>query len=260
MNLVRDATARRIALLIAYDGTDFHGFARQRDRRTVQGVLEERLSLLLRTDVRTTGAGRTDAGVHASGQVVSFAASASVEPDWVQTRLNRWLAPEVSVRGAAIVPADFDARFSATGREYEYRVYRGDSPDPFRDRFAVHVPGPVSVAAMRAAAKALIGEHDFSAFCKRSPGRSPVRRVRALRVVTGTDALTFHVAADSFCHQMVRSIVGTLLEVGQGKRPGEDVEDALASRDRARAGAVAPARGLHLVRVRYARWPFRGVA
>lgn len=242
----------KIAILLAYDGTGFSGFARQRHARTVQGVLEERLSLLLRHEVPTTGAGRTDAGVHALGQVVSFEATA--EPEWLRARLNKWLAPEVSVRAAVVVPDGFDARFSATGREYEYRLYRSETPDPFLDRFALHVPGPLHIASMRAGARALVGEHDFSAFCRAS-GRSPVRAVRAVRIIPSPGLLTFEVAADSFCHQMVRSIIGTLLEVGQRKRQPESVERALASRDRSEAGQVAPARGLHLVRVRYPRNP-----
>ena len=248
---------RRIALLVAYDGTDFQGFAKQRSARTVQGSLEEKLQVLLRTPIAITGAGRTDAGVHASGQVVSFDAAEGIDPEWVMLRLNKWLAPEVSVRAAAVAPDGFDPRFSATGREYEYRVYRAATPDPFLDRFAVWIAGPLVIQAMRNGARAMVGEHDFSSFCRANPSRSPVRTVRAVRIVTGTDQLTFHVAADSFCQQMVRSMVGTLLEVGQGKRDPESVERALAARDRAAAGALAPARGLHLVHVRYARTPFR---
>ncbi|MCA1830821.1 MAG: tRNA pseudouridine(38-40) synthase TruA, partial [Actinobacteria bacterium] len=197
MNVVRDEP-QRLALLVAYDGTDFSGFARQKHARTVQGVLEDSLQLLLRSPVNTTAAGRTDAGVHASGQVVSLDVPGSTDPLWLLKRLNKLLSPEVVVRAASVVPATFDARFSATGREYEYRIYRGEVADPFRDRFMVHLTGPLSVTSMRAGAKLLVGEHDFSSFCRRSPGRSPVRRVRLIRIVTGTDAVTFHIAADSF--------------------------------------------------------------
>ena len=245
----------KIALLVAYDGTDFHGFARQKSARTVQGELESNLSLILRADIETVGAGRTDAGVHASGQVVSFSVDRDIDPSWIQMRLNKLLAPEISVRAAAVVRDDFSARFSATRREYEYRVYRSPEPDPFRDRFALWVSAPLSISAMRAASRALIGEHDFSSFCRRGEG-SMVRRVRAITFTSRGDELIVKVKADSFCHQMVRSIVGLLLDVGAGKRAPEDVGKALRAKHRNAAGSVAAARGLHLVSVAYTRAPF----
>jgi len=246
----------KIALKLAYDGTNFHGFAKQRNHRTIQGELDAWLSTLLRTEVTTVGAGRTDAGVHASHQVVSFDAPPSTSCDWVVARVNKRLAPEVVGLAAAEVSDDFSARFSAVRREYEYRIYRSSVADPFRDRFSWWMPGPLFSSKMRAAARALIGEHDFSSFCRRGEG-SMTRRVRAVRFVSKGDELTVKVIADSFCHQMVRSIVGTLVEVGQGKRDGSTVAEALAARDRARAGAIAPARGLHLVNVVYRPDPFR---
>jgi tRNA pseudouridine38-40 synthase len=245
----------KIALLVAYDGTDFHGFARQKSARTIQGSIEEKLSLLLRAPIETVGAGRTDAGVHASGQVVSFASDSEVDPAWVQMRLNKLLAPEIVVRAAAAVPDDFSARFSAVRREYEYRIYRSPAPDPFRDRFAAWVPDKLSINAMRAGGRALVGEHDFSSFCRRGEG-SMVRRVRAITFTSRGDELILMIKADSFCHQMVRSIVGLLLEVGTGKRAPEDIEKALRATHRNAAGPVAAARGLHLVDVAYRSRPF----
>jgi tRNA pseudouridine38-40 synthase len=242
----------KIALLIGYDGTDFHGFARQRSLRTIQGSVEEKLSLLLRAPVETVGAGRTDAGVHAVGQVVSFDAPVGTDPVWLQMRLNKLLAPEIVVRAAASVSDDFSARFSAVGREYEYRVYRSAVADPFRDRFALWVPDRISIPKMRAGARALIGEHDFSSFCRRREG-SMVRRVRSIRFVSSGDELTVKISAESFCHQMVRSIVGSLLDVGTGRRDPADIGKMLRARDRNEAGAVAGARGLHLVSVEYDR-------
>jgi len=240
----------KIALLVAYDGTDFHGFARQKRARTVQGLLEEKLSLLLRAPIETVGAGRTDAGVHAAGQVVSFDAPSAVLPEWLKLRLNKLLAPEIVVRAVSAVPDDFSARFSARRREYEYRIYRSPTPDPFRDRFSLWVPGPVSLSKMRAASRALIGEYDFSSFCRRGEG-SMVRRVRAITFTPRGDELIVKIKADSFCHQMVRSIVGLLLDVGVGKRKPEDVGEALRAKHRNSAGPVAAARGLHLVDVAY---------
>jgi tRNA pseudouridine38-40 synthase len=245
----------KIALLVAYDGTDFRGFARQPSARTVQGAMEEALSQFLRTEVRTVGAGRTDAGVHAAGQVVSFEAPDDADPQRILGRLNRRLGPEISIRAAAAVPDSFDARHSARKRVYEYCFYTGDAPDPFNDRFAVHAPGLLDVAAMRRAAKALIGEHDFSSFCRRGEG-SMVRHLRAITIRRGGDQLTIRMTADSFCHQMVRSIVGLLLDVGRGRRRAEEASRALEARDRAAAGPVAPAKGLMLVEVGYPRRPF----
>lgn len=202
------------------------------------------------------GAGRTDAGVHAAGQVVSFEAPDGTDPAWVAMRLNKRLGPEVSIRGAASAPDSFDARFSAKRREYEYHLYRSKAPDPFLDRFAVHVPERLDLRAMRAAAKAFIGEHDFSSFCRRGQG-TLVRRVRSIALSTpAPERLVIRVVADSFCHQMVRSLVGLLLEVDRGRRPASEAGKALAARDRAAAGRVAPAKGLILRSVAYARRPF----
>jgi len=246
----------KIALLVAYDGTDFKGFARQPNARTIQGLLEQSLSQLLRVEVRTVGAGRTDAGVHASGQVVSFEAPDDSDTSWIADRLNRRLGPEISIRAASATPETFSARHSARKRIYEYHLYRSSSPDPFIDRFAVWAPGRLNVGSMRRAAKALIGEHDFSSFCRRGEG-SMVRRVRSITIrAPEPGRLVIRVVADSFCHQMVRSIVGLMLEVGRGKRPSEDAGRALDARDRSAAGPVAPAKGLVLVEIGYPRAPF----
>lgn len=252
----------KLALLIAYDGTGFRGWARQRGAnvRTVQGVVEERLAHLLKTDVVTMGAGRTDAGVHAWGQVASFDAPDATDPAWLKARLNRWLAPEVVVRAAAVVPESFDARFSATRRTYEYTLYRSGVPSPFLEPFAVHVPVPLSVSLMRRAARAFVGEHDFASFCRGGEGPT-TRRVRSIVIRPHADGrLVVRIAADSFCQQMVRSVVGTLVDAGVGKRAPEDVSRILAARDRAEAAPVAPAKGLVLMDVRYRRNPFPGGA
>jgi tRNA pseudouridine38-40 synthase len=245
-----------IAFLVAYDGTDFRGFARQPNGRTVQGVLEEALSQLLRVDVRIVGAGRTDAEVHAAGQVVSFEAPDGSDPARIADRLNRRLGPEISIRAAATVPDSFSARHSARKRVYEYHIYRTPSRDPFLDRFAVWASGRLNVGSMRRAARALIGEHDFSSFCRRGK-TSMVRRVRSITIrAPEPERLVIRVVADSFCHQMVRSIVGLLLDVGRGKRRAEDAAKALAARDRSKAGTVAPAKGLVLIDVGYRKNPF----
>jgi tRNA pseudouridine38-40 synthase len=247
----------KIALLIAYDGTGFRGFAKQRAAkvRTVQGVLEERLSVLLKAKILTTGAGRTDSGVHAWGQVVSFDAPEGTDPGWLQRRLNRWVAPEITVRAAAAVLDSFDARHSARRRVYEYAIYQSEVPNPFLEPFAWHVTVRLDLKAMRAASRLLLGEHDFASFCRSGEGTSR-RRLRSMAFVAREERLVIRVAADSFCQQMVRSLVGTLVQVGEGVRAPDDVARVLEARDRADAGPVAPAKGLTLVSVGYSRDPF----
>ncbi|MGE5227893.1 MAG: tRNA pseudouridine(38-40) synthase TruA [Planctomycetaceae bacterium] len=247
---------RTIRLLVAYDGTAFHGWARQRDPsvRTIEGALGEALGGVLREEVRLSVAGRTDAGVHARGQVVSFATSSRVAPERLQAAVNGRLAPEVVVRHAASAPEGFDARFSASAREYRYVVDTAAVPDPFIARFVWHRPGAMSVPAMRAGARALVGEHDFTTFC-RHPGadRSTVRDLQRLTVSRDGERVVFSLRANAFLHQMVRSIVGTLVVVGEGRIAPEVVASALAARDRSRAAPVAPPQGLTLERVVYGR-------
>jgi tRNA pseudouridine38-40 synthase len=247
---------RIIRLTLAYDGTDFRGWARQRDPgiRTVEGVLTQRLERVLGEPVKLSVAGRTDAGVHARGQVASFAVGSSVEPGRLQRALNGALAPEVVVVDAGVAPEGFDARFSATAREYVYRIHEAASPDPFSARFVWHRPGHLRLGPMREAARSLVGEHDFASFC-RDPGggRSTVRHLRRLTVVRRGDVLSIRVVANAFLHQMVRSLVGALVAVGAGRIETGAMPEILAARDRAAAGRLAPARGLTLERVHYGR-------
>lgn len=236
----------RIALKMSYDGTDFFGFARQPQQRSVQGELERWLSTILREPVEIVGAGRTDAGVHAAGQVVSF--NTTADTTGLVERLNKVLGPEIMVHARAVVDDEFSARFSATAREYEYRIYSGPGRDPFRDRFALWVEEPLDARAMHDAAQVFLGEHDFSAFCRASGDASLVRRVTHIAV---RDDLTVEVHANAFCHQMVRSITGTLLMVGLGTWDGGRVARALDSKDREGGAHLAHPRGLTLMRVRY---------
>jgi tRNA pseudouridine38-40 synthase len=245
-----------VRLTLAYDGSGFRGWAAQRDPeiRTIEGVLIETMAGVLLEDVRLSVAGRTDAGVHARGQVASFVTSSPLAPERIQTAINGRLGPEVVVTNASRAPDGFDARFSATAREYRYRIRTAGIPDPFTARFEWHRPGELSVARIRAATRALVGEHDFGSFCRR-PGadRSTVRRVTRLTVTRQGDVVEIAIRANAFLHQMVRSIVGTLVEVGEGKRDPNDVARILAARDRAAAGQMAPAQGLTLERVVYGR-------
>ncbi|HVL89365.1 MAG TPA: tRNA pseudouridine(38-40) synthase TruA [Actinomycetota bacterium] len=246
----------RVAMLLAYDGAGFRGFARQRERRTVQGEIERTVSLVARREILTTGAGRTDAGVHAAGQVMTFDAPASLDLTELAKRINKMLAPEISIKAVVAAPPGFDARFSARRRIYEYRIYGGPAPDPFLDRFALWEPRPLDVGAMNDAARHLVGEHDFASFC-RANAKSLVRRIRIVRVRAARDSrTTIRVEGDSFCHQMVRSITGCLLAVGFGDRMPEWVGNVLRAKNRQAAADVAPARGLTLMRVVYRPDPF----
>jgi tRNA pseudouridine38-40 synthase len=243
-----------VRLDLAYDGTGFHGWARQRGQRTVEGALQESLERILGAPCRLSVAGRTDAGVHAAGQVASFASTDSVDVAGLQRRLNRMLAPEVVVHDARRAPDGFDARHSATRREYRYRLETGPWPDPFDARFVWHRPGTLAAARMRAAARHLEGEHDFASFC-RAPagGAGTVRALRRLSVTADGSRLAVGARADAFLHQMVRSLVGTLVEVGAGRIDPDAVPGILEARDRAAAGPVAPPHGLVLERVVYGR-------
>jgi tRNA pseudouridine38-40 synthase len=243
-----------LKLVLAYDGTDFRGFARQPGHRTVEGLLLDGLERVLGRRPRLSAGGRTDAGVHAEGQVVSL--EADHDPRAVARALNGMLAPEVVVRRAGLAPEGFDARRSATSRLYRYRIRTAEVPDPFTARFEWHRPGPYRPAPMRLAAGHLRGTHDFASFCRPpKDGGSTVRTLRTLTIGRGRDVLQIGVRADGFLHQMVRSVVGTLVEVGDGRIDADQIPAILAARDRSAAGPVAPPDGLTLVSVTYGSHP-----
>lgn len=243
-----------VRLTLAYDGTDFRGWARQTGFRTVEGVLEAALQRVLGDVPKLTVAGRTDAGVHARGQVVSFPASVDIDVVRLQRALNSMLAPEVVVLDTRLAPEGFDARRSAIAREYRYRIDVGPVPDPFTARFVWHRPGELSVPLMRAAARRLLGEHDFASFCRAPKAGGPtVRRLERLTISRAGDRVEIGARANAFLHQMVRSLVGTLTAVGEGRIDPAEMSGILAARDRARAGAIAPPHGLTLEHVVYGR-------
>jgi tRNA pseudouridine38-40 synthase len=266
-----------VALRVAYDGTGYHGFARQPGEvRTVGGELGMALEKMAGGPVELVCAGRTDAGVHATGQVVHVdlpyrlfegrrrgvpAGSAG----WLPRALSRQLDGSVVVTAAAFAPEGFDARRSAVARRYRYQVLNRPVTDPLLGRTAWHVAEPLDLNAMRIAADVLLGEHDFSAFCRRPPGTDPgaptVRRVTsaAWRVVGDPDGLLrFEIEANAFCHQMVRSLVGALVAAGEGRLDGARILARLRSGDRAGLPSPAPACGLCLVSVSYPEDPFAG--
>ncbi|MFN8039459.1 MAG: tRNA pseudouridine(38-40) synthase TruA [Acidimicrobiales bacterium] len=248
----------RARLTVAYDGSGFRGFADNAGVTTVAGTLAAAVERVCGAPVELAVAGRTDAGVHAWGQVVSFDLPADADLPRLQRSVNRICGPALVVRDATWVDDGFDARFSARWRRYRYTVVNRPVPDPFLAGTAWHVPQLLDLRAMTLACDPLIGEHDFSSFCRRpkapagAPEVSLVRRVRdASWVDDGDGVLRFWIRADAFCHQMVRSVTGLLVDVGMGRRRAGDVMGVLRSRDRAAAGTIAPPHGLCLWEVGY---------
>lgn len=239
-------------LILEYDGSEFCGWQVQPDQRTLQGVLEEALLRLVGQPVRVAGAGRTDSGVHAAGQVACFRTARSFDPGTVLRALNALTPADLVIRAVDVVPEEFDPRRSARSRTYVYRLWNRSEPSPFWRRYAWHCRGALDVEKMQAAAARLLGEHDFTSF--RAAGceaAHPIRRVLRSSVHREGDLLRYEIEATAFLRHMVRNIVGTLLEVGRGERTVEDFERLLIERDRDLAGITAPAHGLCLVHVQY---------
>ena len=244
---------RNIRLLLEYDGAAYHGWQRQKNALTIQEVVETGLGRLTGAEVRLKASGRTDAGVHALGQVANFHTQSSIPLKAFVHGLNSMIPRDIAVLQAQEVPPDFHARFSARAKTYEYRILNRISPSPLNRRYAWLVRQPLNLEAMVQAAAALPGEHDFSAF--RASGGSPghgLRKVLAAAWHQGdAGRLRFSITANGFLRGMVRSLVGTMVEIGQGKRPPADLSGLLDSGERAAAGPTAPAQGLFLVEVVY---------
>jgi tRNA pseudouridine38-40 synthase len=245
-------------LLLQYDGTDFHGWQMQDGRRTVQGELTRAASLLDGRGVTVHGSGRTDAGVHAEGQVANLRLQRDFAPERLRAAFNGNLPSDARVLAAEIAPDDFHARFSARGKTYIYRVVLSSVMSPFWERYAHREARPLDVARMQRAAQILGGEHDWTAFANaQTDAKTCVRTVTELRVEVRRDArarapmLEITVSADGFLRYMARSIAGTLLGVGRGEIDEQTIRRALETGERTLAGATAPARGLTLLRVFY---------
>lgn len=243
----------RYRLIVEYDGADFVGWQRQENGLAVQQVIEEAILSFCGERVTTFAAGRTDAGVHALGQVVHFDLAREAEPDTVRDAINFHLRPAaVAVRTAERAADDFHARFSAVGRAYLYRIANRRAPLALDRGRAWWVPVPLDAEAMHAAAQGLIGRHDFSSFrAAECQADLPVKTLSAIEVAQNGDEILVTARARSFLHHQVRNMVGTLKRVGEGKWSAEDVARILAARDRAAAGPTAPACGLYLTEVFY---------
>lgn len=252
---------RNIRLTIAYDGTDFHGWQRQPQPPTVQETLEARLAKITGGAVTVYASGRTDAGVHAAGQVANFKTDCPIPCPSLVKALNDVLPVSIRVRGAEDVPPEFHARYSAVAKTYRYRILQSAICPPFLARYVHHHPYPLDCRAIAEAARLLEGEHDFTSFAGSDPAlrkkqrktESNVRRIFHSRVTVRKKLplVVYEARGSGFLHHMVRNIVGTLLEVGSGKLAPEDIHGILEARDRSRAGPTAPASGLWLVKVEY---------
>lgn len=244
---------RNFRLTLSYDGSAFHGWQTQPNLRTVQETLEAALARLTGTDrVRVTASGRTDTGVHAVGQVVNFHSATQLEPSKLVRAINAHLPDDVVVRDAAIVGDAFDANRDAVRKLYRYVLHDGDVPDLFQRRYCHHTRYRLDAAAMARAAVALRGTHDFRCFETEWPNRSSsVRTITHLAVNRFADWVWLDVEADGFLYNMVRAIAGTLMNVGRGYWPEEQVARIVAAGDRTQAGPTAPAQGLFLMRVTY---------
>lgn len=246
-------SSRRFRAVLAYDGTRYHGFQRQANAQpTVQSAVEDALAAIVGGPVGLLGAGRTDAGVHATGQVIAFDLSWRHPAEALRNALNAHLPPDVAVWDVRQAAPGFHPRYDARRRRYDYRVLIAPVRDPLERLRAWHLTGPLDVAAMNAAAASLVGEHDFSTFGTPPQGDNAIRQV----IAAGWEGdpateLRFSIVANAYLTRMVRSIVGTLVQVGQGRMTPGEFQDILAARRRALSGAAAPPYGLYLVSVEY---------
>jgi len=245
-------TRRTLKLTLAYDGTRLVGWQRQAEGESVQGLLEDALARFEGASVNVHGAGRTDAGVHALGQVASAVVGFNHDVTTLQRALNAHLPPDIRVLSVADADPEFHARFSSRGKTYQYRIRSTPVADPFDRAYVWHIPAPLNLAAMERAAATLVGTHDFVAFQSAGSETSGTARTITRSGWRDTNGLlTYEITGDGFLRHMVRAIVGTLVEVGRGWREPENVAVLLEPRTRAEAGATAPAHGLFLLCVDY---------
>ena len=249
---------RNFKLVMSYDGTDFSGWQVQPDALTIQGTLATAIGRLTGENVLPQGSGRTDAGVHAFGQVVSFSLASPIPAQNLVGALNDLLPASIRALEAAEVPAEFHARKSARAKSYRYRIFRGDICPPFLARYVWHYPYPLNEEAIHDAAPWILGQHDFTSFAAVDPERgredseaSNIRTVFSSNWERTADEFVYTVTGSGFLHHMVRNLVGTFLLVGKGTLRGEEIPRILEARNRAAAGATAPASGLYLVSVEY---------
>ena len=245
---------RNIQLIVAYDGTNYHGFQRQHETHgpTIQGTLEQVWARLVEEEVTLATAGRTDTGVHASGQAVNFMTSTRIPEEKIPKAFNSLLPRDIRILRAKSVPDDFNARWSAKWKRYDYQIDNHPIPDVFKRLYAHHVPVPLNVAQMQVAASFLEGRHNFKTFAAAGGASKTFGRTLYRCKVNEEDGLiTVYCVGDGFLYHMVRILVGTLMDVGKGRILAQEIPDIIASHERQRARMIAPAKGLNLVHVNY---------
>lgn len=245
---------KRIKLTVAYDGTDYCGWQVQPNGMTVEEILNRELSALTGEEVKVIGASRTDAGVHAEGNVAVFDTETSIPAERIAYALNCRLPEDIVAVKSEEVPGDWHPRYQCSVKTYEYRILNREMPDPVCRRSTVHVSYPLNLGDMRTAAGYLKGEHDFKSFCSpHTEVKDTVRTVHSLEIEKEGDIITVRISGNGFLYNMVRIIVGTLINVGRGACPPEKVKEILEARDRRKAAATAPAKGLVLKHIRYGK-------
>jgi len=244
---------RNIRLTIEYDGTSYHGWQIQPNSPTIQGILQEKIGVITGERISLIASGRTDAGVHALGQVANFRTGSRVPPEAIQRGTNSLLPDDITIRQGEEVSDDFHARFSAKSKVYEYRILNSPVPSPMMRNYSWHVSKRLDLRKMRKPGQTLLGTHDFSSFrSAQSDNLNPIRTLMALEIRKRRgNIILIQMRADAFLKQMARNIVGTLVDVGRGKIDPEDVGEILDARDRTMAGMAAPPNGLFLVEVEY---------
>jgi len=243
---------KNIKLTITYDGTNYHGWQVQKDKRTIQGTIELQLKKITGEKIRLIGSGRTDAGVHALNQVANFKTSSDLTPLQIQKALNSLLPEDIYIKSAEYVPLEFHARYMAKSKIYEYRILNRQEPDIFQRKYHWHVIPKLDIERMRSALSLLEGTHDFSSFMSAGSSiKDPIRTIFKIELYKDDDLLKVIIEANGFLRYMVRNIVGTVVQLGYGKLSLDEFKDIFAACDRRLAGKKAPAKGLFLVKVRY---------
>ncbi|MCU0235471.1 MAG: tRNA pseudouridine(38-40) synthase TruA [Acidobacteria bacterium] len=240
-------------VVVHFDGTEYYGWQFQTaDYPTIQAELIRVLKIIAKKQVLVTGSSRTDAGVHSSGLTANFHLPVAIEPDSLKRALNSLLPRDIRIMECAVMDKSFNARFGAVSKTYVYRIFTGQVQSPFNQRFALHLPFPLDLKAMRRAARHFVGQKDYSSFTSDEPGKKRLREVDRFQMKVKGEEITFTVRGKSFLRYMVRNMVGTLIDVGRGKIAAGDIPAIFAAKDRRRAGQTAPAKGLTLVKVEYA--------
>lgn len=244
---------RNIRLLLQYEGTRYQGWQRQiSSDNTIQGKLENLLSKMCNEDIEIQASGRTDAGVHAMGQVANFHTNSQMSVEEMQEYINEYLPEDIVVREVREAAPRFHSRLNAIGKKYCYRIINSKIPDAFWRRYAVQIPNELSIGQMQKAAQFLLGEHDYKSFTSNKKGKkSTVRRIDNIDITKEGDMLTFTFVGNGFLHHMVRILMGTLVEVGKGEKNPEDIPEILEAQNREMAGMLMPSKGLMLMEVYY---------